>query len=228
MDTLQRARASRRGGQSFITKLLSKAQAITDADGATPLSISEEDRGTIDHILSQLLAKKTQLEELDQTICETIAAEQELESEIEDTEMYHFNLIERIITLKKFLNPPATKNVQPPPIVQPTQQQEQEAEDNTQQQDAEDNNDNSQQQEETLDDAEHLEPDGNDPLDIVSDAVVPHTHVVHNVGQSVIRLPKLTLPTFSGDPLQFQMFWDSFEAAVHNNVNLTEYRSFII
>jgi len=51
--------------------------------------------------------------------------------------------------------------------------------------------------------------------------VVPHTRVVRNVGQSVIRLPKLTLPTFSGDPLQFQMFWDSFEAAVHNNVDLT-------
>ena len=34
------------------------------------------------------------------------------------------------------------------------------------------------------------------------------------------RLSKLTLPTFSGDPLQFQTFWDSFEAAVHNNEGL--------
>ena len=52
-----------------------------------------------------------------------------------------------------------------------------------------------------------------------------HTHAMHNVGQSVgqfaSRLPKLTLPKFNGDPLQFQTFWDSFEAAVHNNESLT-------
>jgi len=148
MDTLQRARASRRGGRSFITKLLSKAQVITDADGATPLSISEEDRETIDHILSQLLVKKTQLEELDRTICETIAVEQDLENEIEDTEMYHFSLSKRIITLKKFCSPSTTKSEQPLPIVQPVQHQDQ------QEQEAEDNHDDTQQQEETQDDVE--------------------------------------------------------------------------
>ena len=51
----------------------------------------------------------------------------------------------------------------------------------------------------------------------MSNDVLSYTHVVHNVGLSVTRLPKLTLPTFSGDPLHFQTFWDSFEAAVHNN-----------
>ena len=55
------------------------------------------------------------------------------------------------------------------------------------------------------------------------------THV-HNVGQSVgqfvSRLPKLILPTFSGDPLQFQTFWDSFEVAVHNNGSLTRVQKF--
>jgi len=42
-----------------------------------------------------------------------------------------------------------------------------------------------------------------------------------SVGQYVTRLPKLTLPSFSGDPLTFQTFWDSFEAAVRNNAGLT-------
>jgi len=32
----------------------------------------------------------------------------------------------------------------------------------------------------------------------------------------VSRLPKLTLPTFSGDTLMWQSFKDSFDAAVHN------------
>ncbi|XP_065891235.1 mucin-17-like [Dysidea avara] len=31
------------------------------------------------------------------------------------------------------------------------------------------------------------------------------------------RLPKLTLPVFSGDPLNWKTFWDSFNAAVHTN-----------
>jgi len=35
------------------------------------------------------------------------------------------------------------------------------------------------------------------------------------------RLPKLSIPVFSGDPLQWQSFWDCFEAAVHNNPSLT-------
>ena len=33
--------------------------------------------------------------------------------------------------------------------------------------------------------------------------------------QPVTRLPKLTLPTFSGNPLMWQTFWDSFSAAVY-------------
>ena len=33
-------------------------------------------------------------------------------------------------------------------------------------------------------------------------------------------LPKLNLPTFSGNPLNWSTFWDSFEAAVHSNTTL--------
>lgn len=40
------------------------------------------------------------------------------------------------------------------------------------------------------------------------------------------RLPKLSLPTFSGNPLMWQTFWDSFEAAVHLNPNLTGVEKF--
>ena len=38
---------------------------------------------------------------------------------------------------------------------------------------------------------------------------------------SASRLPKLSLPKFSRDPIKWQSFWDSFEAAVHTNTNLT-------
>ena len=36
------------------------------------------------------------------------------------------------------------------------------------------------------------------------------------------KLPKLTLRKFSGDPKSWQPFWDSFEAAVHNNSSLSK------
>ena len=77
MDNLQRAKASRRGGRSFVTKLLSKAQTITEANAEPTLeSFSTSDREGIDLIISQLTAKKRQLEELDQVIASAIATEQ--------------------------------------------------------------------------------------------------------------------------------------------------------
>ena len=46
------------------------------------------------------------------------------------------------------------------------------------------------------------------------------------VTNHVSRLPKLYLPTFSGDPLTWQSFWDSFEAAVHSNSVLDDVQKF--
>ena len=43
---------------------------------------------------------------------------------------------------------------------------------------------------------------------------------------SYAKLPKLTLKTFSGSPLEFQAFWDSFEAAVHTNGSLEKIMKF--
>ena len=54
-----------------------------------------------------------------------------------------------------------------------------------------------------------------------------HIHgTVTTVAQGVSRLPKLNLPYFSGDPLMWQTFWDSFNAAVHSNANLTGVQKF--
>jgi len=40
------------------------------------------------------------------------------------------------------------------------------------------------------------------------------------------RLPKLTLPMFSGNPLDWLTFWDSFRAAIHLNPNLSGVQKF--
>ena len=41
----------------------------------------------------------------------------------------------------------------------------------------------------------------------------------------VSRLPKLNLPTFSGNPLNWNTFWDSFNVAVNSNPNLEGYKN---
>ena len=40
------------------------------------------------------------------------------------------------------------------------------------------------------------------------------------------RLPKLTLPMFSGDPLTWQTFWDSFYVSIHANRSLSGIQKF--
>ena len=52
MDALQRARASRCGSHSFVTKLLNKAQAITDTDEATPQTISKPNRSYVEPVVN--------------------------------------------------------------------------------------------------------------------------------------------------------------------------------
>ena len=44
--------------------------------------------------------------------------------------------------------------------------------------------------------------------------------------QNVSRLPKLILPTFDGNPLYWQSFWDSYRAAVHDNPSLSDIQEF--
>jgi len=56
------------------------------------------------------------------------------------------------------------------------------------------------------------------PLSITTPPFVPKPVLidVRPPREPVCRLPKLTLPMFSGDSLTWQPFRDSFDSAVHN------------
>ena len=84
-----------------MTKLLAKAQTITETYINTTKTVFAEDREGIGLIVSQLSQKKCQL---DSTIASAITMEQELE-EVGDAEIYHFTLMERILSLRSFLLP---------------------------------------------------------------------------------------------------------------------------
>ena len=62
---------------------------------------------------------------------------------------------------------------------------------------------------------------------------IPSQQIPQNVSNSNVsstsqnhRLPKLSLPKFSGDILDWQTFWESFETTVHLNHNLTDIQKF--
>lgn len=52
------------------------------------------------------------------------------------------------------------------------------------------------------------------------------TGIVNSYPQAASRLPKLTLPIFTGDPLAWQTFWDSFSAAVDSSPTLGAIQKF--
>ena len=56
--------------------------------------------------------------------------------------------------------------------------------------------------------------------------VVTDTEPIVTTRESINRLPKMTLPIFSGDHLAWQTFNDSFKAAVHNNTALNKIQKF--
>ena len=54
----------------------------------------------------------------------------------------------------------------------------------------------------------------------------PAEHQERDAFEQNIRLPKLSLPKFSGSVLQWKGFWDSFQAAVHNKPSVSPINKF--
>ncbi|XP_071177421.1 uncharacterized protein [Mytilus edulis] len=74
-------------------------------------------------------------------------------------------------------------------------------------------------------------------LDSNAQEFIPHsnpfTHFSRELSQTSLtssqnhRLPKLTLPNFSRDILEWQYFWDSFESTIHHNSTLSDIQKFL-
>ena len=54
------------------------------------------------------------------------------------------------------------------------------------------------------------------PSENVNNSASP-SNIESAVPKMQAKLPKLTLPRYSGEPTKWQQFWDSFESAVHKN-----------
>ena len=122
-------------------------QSPTLKDQVAPQTISETDREAIDLVLDQLSAKKHQSVELSLHAATTSA--EDLEEEVLDTEMHHFELLEQIATLKKFSSLSAQKSSPDVPV----QQTDMESGDSEQQEPAKNNHQLPEQRTEPADDA---------------------------------------------------------------------------
>ena len=67
------------------------------------------------------------------------------------------------------------------------------------------------------DEPQHTIQEGSAPSQLPETRTVAHP----NPSQNVTRLPKFSIPLFSGNTLQWQLFRDCFEAAVQNNPSIT-------
>ena len=213
---------------SHVTRLLKKVEEITR--NGTVSTIEEPHFSALITSVEQLESKGSTLMELDTQIAEHTTDPEELENEIfraveiQDSISECIGLAKRMIERCERPQPPTVPLLNVDAILyQPLQTTPTPA---------------------TLE--EHQEPDVNHSAILPEDPHVEDTptehentqapsltnspHILTNVTpQFTTRLAKLTLPTFAGNPLTWQSFWDSFSAAVHsNNSHLLECKSSII
>ena len=162
-------------------------------------SVTESQRLTATTVLAQIKAKRDQILELDTAIAGKARTEEELE-EICTADTYQTTLEERIALLTKVIRKSSPAPLRPPP---PPSREAQPHSSDTE-----------------------LAAVDTHPDHVSANDTHTHDSTPSSVHHNASRLPKLTLPTFNGDPLQWETFWDSFDAAVNSNTGLTNVQKF--
>ena len=216
MDENQRLRTKRRGIKASVMKLIAKVETMISADleSVSTKSVSESQKVLAETTLTQLKVKKDQIMELDTAIAAKIDSELEFEEETTEADTYEMTLEERIALLSEFIRkvklppPPPDSNPLPPvtlPISSPPTQLPSDTSSHSHS-------------------ADTTKPAAANPSHVSTS-----THSLGDISRipkAVTRLPKHSLPTFSGDPLRWQSFWDSFDAAINANTGLSGVQKF--
>ena len=63
-------------------------------------------------------------------------------------------------------------------------------------------------------------------IDSVSTPQTPSATVSHSKSIDSVKLPKFQIATFSGDPMKWQQYWDTFKSSVHSNKQLPDIDKF--
>ncbi|XP_028403790.1 uncharacterized protein LOC114541524, partial [Dendronephthya gigantea] len=230
-ENLQKLQASRAGYRAHLTQTIKKAANILTKED----SLTDSDITSIKRIIDQLTRKRSILEELDEKIVALVEEPKELEKEIFQSEDIKEEIDETIAqissTIERFqstkLSPSNPPSEVPQVVVENARDQTSSTSVNTNDQ-THSGTPNEIAQQETV------PPPTETQLQIETPVVTPvlpttppstTPHHPSPLNQNS-RLPKLNLPTFSGNPLQWFTFWDSFEATVHTNPTLGDVQKF--
>ena len=196
MDELKRPRSSQRGYRTHLRWLTTRVTEVLEQDNHSSADIT----GLKDPH-EQLQHKKNILIPLDGSVVGLIEGEEELEAEVCEAEDIQALISENISQINGFLESrerqsPAQSIVTVEAVVQ-TQRQE-------------------------IPETPLIQPDNqsnpSSPVSFLSerDNEDPPSSETHNAlphprsSQGITRLPKLNIPNFSGESLQWQSFWDCF------------------
>lgn len=208
-------------------KLLTKVEDATSCKLSTINSetVAESRSLAVTTTLGHLRMKRDLIIKLDSDICDTILTEEELETELNDTDSYLIELEEKIAIVEEYVKKASQPPVMPkqdthtlmshPPsnrdmmahsmpeidVVKKPTRAVTDSPNRT-----------------VTDSSHHVSAD---------DVNLPiNTQLTISTTQAHSRLPKLTLPTFNENPLRWQTFWDSFTAAVDFNSGLSLIQKF--
>ncbi|XP_071177507.1 uncharacterized protein [Mytilus edulis] len=159
----------------------------------------EEDE--LETILDTLKEKQDILKDLDKNILDSVQ-EEDIEQEILDTDEYKFNLETKIRKIRKFIQAQTSNLNAAARSFSPHN--------------------------ETLQPIHNVGPVYN-IRDDSQNTGLNFTSLRSNSSvnsSNFHKLPKLNLPTFDGNVLEWQSFWDSFDSAIHNNNTLTDVQRF--
>ena len=201
MEELKRLRNSRKGYRTHLKSLLSKANDTIERHANSP---AECNIPVLTDLRRQLQRKDDILSGLDSQIVGLIENEEELVEDIYEAEEIKASLSTTVAQIAQLLEtrPPPTESQ---PVFQHT----------------------------SVSNSDIHQPASQDIVQHVGSHLATETiHTEHTpptiprpntvTSQSATRLPKLTIPVFSGDSLQWQSFWDCFQAAVDRNPSITE------
>ena len=222
MEDIARLQASRRGHKSHLSKVLNKASEILKVE---PSKADEIALTTLKTTLEQLTRKQQLVRELDERIAEKITDEKQLEAEIYESEELSCDLEEKLNHIRKYIEL-CSLSSQSNQFTQGTSTQLLETQATTQE--------IQELPSQVINSSNVLNEPGDPPPtqqnlptdNILSVPPSPQPSTASIPPQNICRLPKLSLPVFAGNPLQWQSFWDSFDAAVHNNPSLNGIQRF--
>ena len=231
---MQRLRTSRRGYRAHTTKLLTGMADLLKENAAVP--IDNLTAASLALTVEQLQRKQTILEDLDAKIAPLIDNETDLEAEIMEAEDTRTKILDGIARLKlKLSSCPRTESIEPQPVprnLDSAPPSTTSGPPRTQPQTTVSSTSTSHTVSPTISHTPHTGDDVHPTLEaaihgpIYSEAgITPtteHTTVVSSSSYTTSRLPKLSIPTFTGDPLTWQSFWDCFDSAVNSNPVLSD------